>query len=377
MAFSPLSISRSLTVPGFVYVADRSNAAVDIIDGATNQVVAQAGPLGVFTGQQATTSASGPDGVLVAHIGGQATLFAGNGMSDVVAFNVNNPAAPVATGYSPVGTGGTFRADEMAFSPLTNQLIVANNADTPAFATLINAANGAVQVVHITVPNSPPDGGMEQSVWNPNTGTFFVSVPAFDGKGNPGGVQEFSTSGTPLRSFDFSNFGIASCSPTGLALGGNGNLMVGCGKAGTQTIVLNPAANGGVGSIVTVPQVSGSDEIWYDPVNGNFYVTGVDAAGHRVIDVISDDSLAVLQAIDLTALGAGVNAHSVTVDPLNGRIFVPLEGTTLAGGTDTLCPAGCFAVFSLPEPGSLPMLALGLLGLFGVSLRLRRSPGEV
>ena len=174
---------------GFYYLADRSNATMDIINGATNEVVAQAGGPGVFFGQQATTSVSGPDGVLVAHIGGHATLFAGNGASNVVAFNVNNPAAPTLLPFSPIRTCGSFRADEMAFSPATNQLIVANNADSPAFATIINASTGAVQTGHITVPTSPPSGGLEESIWNPSTATFFVSVPAFNGSNNPGGVQ--------------------------------------------------------------------------------------------------------------------------------------------------------------------------------------------
>jgi hypothetical protein len=60
-----------------------------------------------------------------------------------------------------------------------------------------------------------------------------------------------------------------------------------------------------------------------------------------------------------------VNAHSIAVDPLNGDVFVPLEGTT-AAGTDALCPNGCIAVFAqVPEPGSLPMFVTALLGLMG------------
>lgn len=369
-AFTAFDISFADTT-GYVYIADRSNAAVDIINGATNSIVAQAGGPGVFTGQQETTSVSGPDGVLVAHIGGQAILFAGNGASDVVAFNVNTPSAPTLMSFSPISTGGSFRADEMAFSPATNQLIVANNADTPAFATLINAPTGMVQVGHITIPGSPASGGMEQSVWDPHTGTFFVSVPAFNGSTDPGGIAEIDTSGNVIATFHFADFGISSCSPAGLALGGNGNLMAGCGNKNTQTIVFDPTANSGAGAVVaTLTQVSGSDEIWYDPVTGDYYVTGVNAAGDRVIDVFNSLSLSLQDEINLTALGADdVNAHSVAVDPLNGHVFVPLEGSA----SNTLCPNGCIAVFGVPEPGSLPLFAFGLLGVVGASILLRRS----
>jgi DNA-binding beta-propeller fold protein YncE len=75
-------------VTGYYYFADRSNASVDIINGATNQVVAQAGG---FAGQQALTSMSGPDGVLVVNNGTTATLYAGDAGSTLRTFNVNNP----------------------------------------------------------------------------------------------------------------------------------------------------------------------------------------------------------------------------------------------------------------------------------------------
>ncbi len=358
-------------VTGDYYFADRSNASVDVINGSTNTVINQ---VGGFAGQQATTSISGPDGVVVADNGTTATLFAGDAGSTLRVFNVTNPTA--ATPLYTLNTGGgAFRVDEMAYSPSANQLMVANNANTPAFATLINTSTtpGTVVKGNITIPTSPPNGGLEQSVWDQKTGTYFVSVPALNGAGNPGGVAEIDTSGNVINTFDFGTMGIGSCSPAGLALGGSGNLMVGCANAMTQTVVLNPVT----GKIVTtIAAVSGSDELWYDPVTKNFYVTGVDASGNRVIDVVSDATDSILQEINLSALGAGVNAHSVAVDPLNGDIFVPLEGTT-AAAADTLCPNGCVAVFAAPEPGSLPIIVVGLAGLIGLTVRRRLHSSRV
>ena len=62
-----------------------------------------------------------------------------------------------------------------------------------------------------------------------------------------------------------------------------------------------------------------------------------------------------------TALGAGKrNLPSVAVDPLNDDSFVPLTGTA----DDTLCPGGRVAVFAqVPEPGTLPLIAVALGGL--------------
>lgn len=359
-AFTSFDISFFDPVTNADYVADRSNAAVDIISGSSLSVVAQPGG---FTGQQATTSVSGPDGVVVADTG--PTLFAGDGNSTLKSFNVSNPAAPT-TAFPPLNTGGSFRVDEMAFSPKTNLVLAANNADNPAFATLVNASTGAAVVSHITVPGGV---GLEQPAWNPKTGSFFVSVPSFGGT-DPGGVAEIKTDGTVGNVFHFASFGIGSCSPTGLAVGAGGSMMVGCGNAGTQTIVLNPA---GMGSIKTIPQISGSDELWYDPATKRFYVTGIDTTTGRAFDVIADGSFKVLQSVSLP----DVNAHSIAVDFFNSNVFVPLEGST-ATATDPLCTDGCVAVYAestaVPEPSSIALMLTALVGLAGIAVRLRQRP---
>ena len=138
---------------------------------------------------------------------------------------------------------------------------------------------------NITVPAGQggiPGGGMEQPAWNPTTGTFFVSIPQL--AGNP--PTQITQVGSPrsallARSCERSisqPCGISSCSPTGLAVGGGGNMLVGCGNVGTQAVLLDK--NGSL--IKTIPGLGGTDELWYDPTTKKFYVTGNNGANTRL-----------------------------------------------------------------------------------------------
>jgi len=152
-AFSSFDISFADPVTGNIFIADRSNAAVDIFSGSSQTFLGRATG---FTGQQATTSTSGADGVLTVTSGGTTTLYAGDGNSTLKVFNATNPAAPSL--LQSISTGGTTRVDEMAYSPSSNQVLAANNAETPAYGNLFSTTNGhppvALTVSPITVPAS-------------------------------------------------------------------------------------------------------------------------------------------------------------------------------------------------------------------------------
>ncbi len=367
-AFTSFDISFFDPATRLDYVADRSNSSIDIFSGATRSFVGRAGG---FVGQQATTSVSGPDGVLVATNPalGLHQLFGGDGNSTLRSYNLTNPTAPALT--SVTSTPGTHRVDEMAYSPVSNQVLVANNADQPAFGSLINASTGAVEHTNIVIPGAAPGDGLEQPVWNPNTGSFFISVPTFGGGGDPGGVAEININGTVGRLYKFASFGITSCSSTGLALGTSGNLLVGCGAAGSQTVLLNPAGTGSI--VATFTSIFGSDQLAFDPRTDNFFVTG-SSGGVRVFDVISDTTNAILQDVPLN--GVTVNAHSIAVDPVSGDVFVPFEANGRATGINEVCALGCIAVYAqteVPEPGTLPVLFTGLLGMLAAGTALRRQ----
>src|SRR6516162_1891215 len=144
---------------GLYYLADRSNAALDVIDIATETLFGQIGGNGVgqanFNGDTGTTATSGPDGVAALF----PCIFAGDGDSRLLSFN---GAVDFTKVVSAMSTGGTMRVDEMAIDPAPGQttglVIAANNADSPPFTTIFTfnkttcALSNPIKTTFTTLP---------------------------------------------------------------------------------------------------------------------------------------------------------------------------------------------------------------------------------
>lgn len=366
------------------FLGDRSNAAVDEVNATTGTFVKHITASPAFAGVKLNTmtgavnnNISGPNGVATGVVAGQDCLFAGDGPSRVVSF-----ALPAGKQVGDVKTGGMFRADEMAFDPKDDILLVANNADTPPFVTLIHVSKTCALTVGKKISFTNATNGAEQPAWDPGTQRFYMSLPSISGTtaspGIIGGIARIN----PLTAKVETTFAIPFCMPAGLALGPNQTLLAGCSVVydtmgdpwfGADTNSANPLQviidTNGVYAFV--PGIGSSDEVWYNSGDNHWYTGSQNTpySPHPVASMTgglstTDQGAGLLGAIDGTSqsldqivptfdvpgvkpfLGPAPghpsgSSHSVAADAANNHVFVPLPANNAILG----CLTGCIGVY--------------------------------
>jgi len=351
---------------GTYYLADRTTAGIDVVD-TNNQYVKTitGGFVGVKLNKKGLVDNdhSGPNGLLVIDSRQEAWAGDGNSTAKVVDLAAGQVVASIST-------GGKARADELAYDPRDGIIVIANDADDPPFLTFINVASRSV-MGNIQYPNAT--NGIEQPLYNPVNGMFYVAVPQTTQ--NPGGQIDVvdPRAGAVVKSYP-----VSDCVPHGLAMGPSQQMLLGC--SGDAINLLNAPAQSQImdatnGSIVAVVKgIGGSDEVWYDNGGNRYYL----AASSMTSDGTKKGKPApVLGAIDASTfkyLGGAPTApgaHSTAADPLTGRVFIPVptKGLTvfntpgLARGTtitNTLAGVanGAFDTFRLAGDGGVLSVAV-------------------
>ena len=403
-AFTSFDISFADPVTGNIFIADRSNASVDIFSGSSLTFLGRA--IG-FSGQTGNNNTSGADGVLTVTSGGVTTLFAGDGNSTLKVFNATNAAAPSLV--TSIATGGTTRVDEMALTTDGGLLLAANNAEDPPFGTLFaaNGDNGNDEdddhsghhakshikiITKVTVDPAiiPPGFGlsMEQPAWDPKTKRFLVSVPVI--ANNPSGCNYGQMTGTPtppitcdggvivinpltlskptatVGAFDAAtNTGVVAlhkCGPNGASVGPDDNVLLGCTPQNNPSDVITLAINAQTKAQTPIANITGSDEVWYNSGDGRYYTgssrdctvpgSPCPKASQQtpVLGVIDAEANTLIEKIPQSS-----GSHSVAADSELNRIFVPQVAPVAIVGTggDTttvgagICGTnnGCIAVY--------------------------------
>lgn len=358
-------------VIGLYVLADRTNGVVQAIDTSTNTLLTPYTATPAFAGNTGNNDTSGPDGVLTVN---HRELWAGDGDSTIKVLDI-------VTGKTThvINTGGAKRADELCFDPRDQVVMMANDAETPfPFVTLISTLNyGVLQTIRMdgTVPvgggKSTPaaTNGIEQCQWDQRTGNFYVNIPEVSGPGNdtaPGAVVVISPKAADLGEIlDVFSIPLGECAgPQGMAIGPDRQILLGCNDPNTtvpSTVIIDDR-DGHV--IQTVANEDGSDEVWYNEGDGQYFLGRSGGANPQklgIIDAVGDRSQIDLDvAIGLpntTTSPHGTN-HSVAADPIFNQIYVPIASTSGAtacsqsGGSDT---QGCIAIFTSTANDDAPI----------------------
>jgi hypothetical protein len=363
------------------YLGDRSNAAVDVVDAKTGTFIKQITASPPFAGVKLNTAGtavnnniSGPNGVVAT----DTCLFAGDGPSRVVSFTL-----PSGTQVSSVNTGGSFRADEMAYDPQDSVLLVANNAETIPFATLISVGSGCELTIGKRITFTTATNGAEQAVWNPADDRFYQSIPSISGTTSAPGTTGAIFRINPLTASVEAQFLVDDCMPAGLALGPKQTFLAGCSVVydtefnpwfGADTDSANPLqaiVDIKNGNVTYVQGVGSSDEVWFNPGDDRFYtasqnspysphpVAGTSGAlsttdeGAGILGVIDADDKSLAQLVPTLDVPAVLpllgpppghpsgSSHSVAANAANNWVFVPLPANNAVFG----CLTGCIAVY--------------------------------
>jgi DNA-binding beta-propeller fold protein YncE len=229
-----------------------------------------------------------------------------------------------------IPTGGSLRADELAYDPRDHIILVANDQDTPPFVTFISTSTRTV-LGHLSYPQAvfgpPPNNnhGLEQPVWNPKTRKFYLSVPGT--ATNPQGeVDEID----PIK-MEVTRVFPAVCdpglAPQGLALIPRQRLATSCGD-------IIRIKDGKV--LTTVPGV-GIDEIWFNRGDERIYYAG---GPNFIVDpsvpVVDTDTYTVVTVLKVGSAPPPLRfTHSVAADSELNRIFVPISGVGVKVYTDS------------------------------------------
>jgi hypothetical protein len=282
-----------------------------------------------LTGFPKSFDTEGPDGVLADNLG---HIWAGNGVGTVMVGDAHTMKE-----IKVIKIGIKGRADELAYDPLNQTILVTEPGASPPGWALIDAKTFRI-LGRATLGASVPTGSIEQPQFDPLLGKFVSSVSQLSSHDTHGALAVVDTQAVPhshtvpARAFRLS----VGCNPLGLTIGPGRDVFLGCLNGSP---VIATAGQGGAGFAVSKQfnQACCSDEVWYDPHLGRYYAasflnpqgTGKDP----VVTVVDAKNKSFITNIPIFTSNLAPNGsvapepdmsfHSVSADPATGYVYVP------------------------------------------------------
>jgi DNA-binding beta-propeller fold protein YncE len=311
----PSSTDQSAIYNDTYYLADRTNKGVHVISLANKTQTGFVG--GFITGLVNGTlsgAMSGPDGIVILANRNEMYVGDGNGTVRVIDLFTNTIVASIFT-------GSKKRADEFAYNPATQTVVVTNGDESPPLVSILNATTRS------TVGNisfSEAGDGLEQPAFNPEDSHFYISIP--ESATAPGGaIQQIDVTKGSLSITK--TLSIPSCAPAGIVFGPPNEVFIGCSgsqvsKFGYAASYIMDVTTGAI--IANISGITGSDQVTYSTKTGYYYAS----ASRNIVNGVPTPILAVI-ATNGTVLQKittdSITAHAVSVDPSTGNVVVPVK----------------------------------------------------
>jgi hypothetical protein len=286
-----------------LYMADRTNHSVTMIDTISNSVI----------GVLAIPSGGSTNGVLVA-IDVQ-KLVVTDGKANVYVYDLRVPGMTPDAYTLPNVTGGT---DALDYDPLNHTVYVINGT-APYYMTGIDLVNRNIRS-QLALPASP-----ELMRFNPNDGLIYQAITDGDNAGKGKGLYVFN----PVTNAITAKYLTPDCTPHGVEIDPVANVaLLGCSPGGQVMMDLNK----GGAVIKTFTEITGTDLTAFNPNTRNFYTgsgsnniasTGcpIDSSKNNpLIGVFSAPGAGQANLIGVQCTGR--SAKGPGVDPIDNFVYV-------------------------------------------------------
>jgi hypothetical protein len=329
------------------YFTDRNNASVDVFTTSPSvQQIAQIKGTGAnaFAGNTGDNGTSGPDGInAVGNL-----IYAG----DVNSVKIIDPVKLAIIKTITVGTTGK-RADEACVDPTHNLYMISSPDAALPFASIINTTTQTL-VATITFSDAAgkPVGGLEQCRYDAATDAFYVNNDATTANPRgeldvlPGASIRAIAAGATVNYTDLPGlkaYPLGLCDPTGLAIGPGNDIAVNCREGVAGDPLLVQILDKTTGAILASVNAGGGDQLEYEATANRYYSAASrwtkSGTSSGPACTAASPCTPVLATIDagtrklISQFPTGNNAHSVAVDPVSKRIFLPISSDA--------SPAGC------------------------------------
>ncbi len=336
-------------VTRLMYLADRTNHGVDVIDTHTNVVVALLRmrpdsvpnvPLVAVNLQQLVVTDGGPSGSVFVwdlRTGGPATIYVVDG----------NPSACSAANVC---------LDGADYDPI-NQTVYVINDEAPYFLTGINLAYQTITT------KTPLPWSADLIKFNPVDGKIYVALEDADNNNAGAGIAVFDPANptAPLGHFTIG----AACPGHGIDIDPISNIAVmGCfgGTGDTGDVAVNLATGA---LIKTFTDVGGTDTVVFNPNVRRFYAAaGLNAATTSGCPKGTGTFTPILGIMDATGSGGAATldgvvctggGHIAGVDPITNLVYVPVSQYPADPASGTTGVNGVLVVRDSTPPAQAPV----------------------